>query len=77
MPFDTVVILSGVVVVFAVFGLIVAYVNHIAAGPGFDSLGVVSDHRGAHGVARADAAPDLIGRREAHGDLAERRSAVR
>jgi hypothetical protein len=75
MPFDTVVILSGVVVVFAAFGLIVAYVNHIAAGPGFDALDVVSDHHGAHGVVRADTAPRLIDRREIHGDHAEPRSA--
>lgn len=76
MPFDTVVFLSGVVVVFAVFGLIVAYVDHVAGGPGFASLDVVSGQASVRAAARADTAPDLIRRKEGHDDLAESHSRI-
>jgi hypothetical protein len=77
MPFDSVLVLTGIIIVFAVFALVVGYVNHVAGGPGFAALdGAVSGHVSAHAVTRADIAPDLIRRKEGHDDLAESHSTI-
>jgi len=77
MPFETVLILTGVLVVFVAFALVLAYVNHIASGPSTElQSDVVPSHVSGHALRRADVAPDLIRRKEGHDDLTESHSTV-
>ncbi|HVZ13501.1 MAG TPA: hypothetical protein VG894_03485 [Bauldia sp.] len=77
MPFETTLVVIGVVAVFTIFALVLAYVNHIASGPNAEAADdVVAGHASAHAVRRADTLPDLIRRKEGHDDLTESHSTI-
>ncbi len=77
MPVETVLVLTGVLVTFVAFALVLAYVNHIAGGSGDQARrSAVASHVSGRAVRRADTAPDLIRRKEGHDDLTESHSTV-